>query len=50
MPDIDGLHFTRVCGRRCWGRTRHWVVLTCVGWVFAAFAMRQYRARVLYSV
>ncbi|MGH9206753.1 MAG: ABC transporter permease, partial [Acidimicrobiales bacterium] len=32
---------------------RHWVVvvaLTAIGWVFAAFAMRQYRARVPYWV
>lgn len=32
---------------------RHWavvLVLTVVGWVFAAFAMRQYRARVPYWV
>jgi len=32
---------------------RHWVVvlsLTVIGWIFAAFAMRQYRARVPYWV
>jgi ABC-2 type transport system permease protein len=32
---------------------RHWVVvlvLTVIGWVMAAFAMRQYRARVPYWV
>jgi ABC-2 type transport system permease protein len=32
---------------------RHWavvLVLTAVGWLLAAFAMRQYRARVPYWV
>jgi ABC-2 type transport system permease protein len=32
---------------------RHWVVvlaLTVIGWILAAFAMRQYRARVPYWV
>jgi ABC-2 type transport system permease protein len=32
---------------------RHWAVviaLTVIGWVLAAFAMRQYRARVAYWV
>ena len=32
---------------------RHWIVvivLTVIGWLFAALAMRQYRARVLYCV
>jgi ABC-2 type transport system permease protein len=32
---------------------RHWLVvlaLTVIGWIFAAFAMRQYRARVPYWV
>ena len=32
---------------------RHWVVvlvLTAIGWILAAFAMRQYRARVPYWV
>ena len=43
------------CGPRCWARTRswrHWIVvaLTVLGWLVAALALRQYRARVPYWV
>ena len=44
------------CGPRCWAPTRScgtgwWCwSLTVIGWILAAFAMRQYRARVPYWV